>query len=324
MPWPFTHRRLATCVVVLLAVGVFIKQGGAERDGHYGASQQGHTNNWAVLVDTSRFWFNYRHPANTLAVYRSVKRMGIPDSNIILMLADDMACNPRNVFPGRVFASDAHKIDLYGTDVEVDYRGYEVTVENFLRVLTGRHDGDTPRSKRLLSDTNSNIFIYMSGHGGDEFIKFQDSEELSALDISEALSHMYQQKRYNEIFFMVDTCQAATLHRRITSPNVLAVGGSLLGENAYSYRVDSEIGLSLSDRFTYYTLDFFERQSKEKSGTIAHLNSSYQFSQIQSHPGWRTDLFDRPLDQVPLTDFFGFATHVQLTHIPKDFLVDLD
>ncbi|KAJ2631773.1 glycosylphosphatidylinositol anchor biosynthesis, partial [Coemansia sp. RSA 1287] len=59
-----------------------------------------HTNNWAVLVCTSRFWFNYRHIANTMSMYRTVKRMGIPDSHIILMLADDVACNPRNCYPG--------------------------------------------------------------------------------------------------------------------------------------------------------------------------------------------------------------------------------
>ena len=34
------------------------------------AGFHGHTNNWAVLVDTSRFWFNYRHVANVLSVYR--------------------------------------------------------------------------------------------------------------------------------------------------------------------------------------------------------------------------------------------------------------
>lgn len=62
-----------------------------------------HTNNWAVLVScdeslplsssraltrvttqysqvcASRYWFNYRHVANTLSIYRSVKRLGIPD-----------------------------------------------------------------------------------------------------------------------------------------------------------------------------------------------------------------------------------------------------
>jgi glycosylphosphatidylinositol transamidase (GPIT) subunit GPI8 len=42
-------------------------------------TESNHTNNWAVIVDTSRFWFNYRHAANVLSIYRSVKRLGIPD-----------------------------------------------------------------------------------------------------------------------------------------------------------------------------------------------------------------------------------------------------
>ena len=110
-----------------------------------------HTDNWAVLVCTSRFWFNYRHISNTLAIYRSVKRLGMPDSHIILMLADDMACNPRNSEPGTVYTDDrrGELADLYGNDIEVDYKGYEVTVESFTRVLTGRHPEGTPPSKRL-------------------------------------------------------------------------------------------------------------------------------------------------------------------------------
>lgn len=87
--------------------------------------------------------------ANALGMYRTVKRLGIPDSNIILMLSDDAACNTRNKFPGCVFSSAGgasrrtgngggqDSLDLYGDNIEVDYRGYEVTVENFLRVLTG-------------------------------------------------------------------------------------------------------------------------------------------------------------------------------------------
>ena len=90
-------------------------------------SKSSHTNNWAVLVDTSRFWFNYRHVANVLSIYRSVKRLGIPDSQIILMIADDMACNPRNPRPATVFNNANENINVYGDDVEVDYRGYEVS-----------------------------------------------------------------------------------------------------------------------------------------------------------------------------------------------------
>lgn len=106
-----------------------------------------HTNNWAVLVSktfstqakvcTSRFWFNYRHIANVLSMYHTVKRFGIPDSQIIVMLADDVACNPRNKFPATVFNNRDQALNLYGESIEVDYRGYEVSVENFVRVLTG-------------------------------------------------------------------------------------------------------------------------------------------------------------------------------------------
>ncbi|KAL6177423.1 hypothetical protein ACLB2K_048949 [Fragaria x ananassa] len=125
--------------------------------------------------------------ANTLSLYRTVKRLGIPDERIILMLADDMACNARNKYPAQVFNNENHKLNLYGDNVEVDYRGYEVTVENFLRVLTGRHETAVPRSKRLLSDEGSHILLYMTGHGGDEFLKFQDSEELQSHDLADAV-----------------------------------------------------------------------------------------------------------------------------------------
>ena len=75
--------------------------------------------------------------SNALSMYRTIKRLGIPDSNIILMLADDVACNPRNKFPATVYANPGQLLDLYGDNIEVDYRGYEVTVENFIRVMTG-------------------------------------------------------------------------------------------------------------------------------------------------------------------------------------------
>lgn len=53
------------------------------------------------------------------------------------MLADDIACNKRNKYPATVFANPGRVLDLYGDNIEVDYRGYEVTVENFIRLLTG-------------------------------------------------------------------------------------------------------------------------------------------------------------------------------------------
>ncbi|KGU15064.1 GPI-anchor transamidase [Candida albicans P87] len=279
-----------------------------------------HSNNWAVLVSTSRFWFNYRHMANTLSLYRTVKRLGIPDSQIILMLSDDIACNPRNAFPGSVFNNMDEAIDLYGESIEVDYRGYEVTVENFMRLLTDKWDSDQPRSKRLLSDENSNIFIYLTGHGGNEFLKFQDAEEISAHDLADAFSQMYDQKRYNEIFFMIDTCQANTMYEKIHSPNILAVGSSEIEESSYSHHSDMDIGVAVIDRFTYYTLDFLEKIDRDSKETMDKLFAEYTFENVHSHPGIRTDLFKRNVSEVLLTDFFGNVQNVVVDDVNTELL----
>jgi len=152
-------------------------------------------------------------------ICRTLKRLGLGDDRIILMLSDAHGCDPRNPFPGQMFHSDDLKLNIYGDSIEVDYRGYEVTVENFIRVLTGtlfsanlycislrvnyfhlgRHDEAVPQRKRLMRDDGSNILIYMTGHGGDEFIKFQDAEEISSQDIADAIQQMYLKQRYTLI-----------------------------------------------------------------------------------------------------------------------------
>lgn len=264
-----------------------------------------HTNNWAVLVCTSRFWFNYRHMANTLSLYRTVKRLGIPDERIILMLSDDMACNGRNKYPAQVFNNENHRLNLYGDNVEVDYRGYEVSVENFLRVLTGRHEAAVPRSKRLLSDEGSHILLYMTGHGGDEFLKFQDSEELQSHDLADVVKQMKEKRRFKELLIMVDTCQAATLFNQLHSPGVLAIGSSKKGENSYSHHLDSDIGVSVVDRFTFYTLAFFEKLNMYDNASLSSLFNSFDPNALMSTAYYRTDLYQQKLEKVPVTNFFG-------------------
>lgn len=116
-----------------------------------GHSYMTNDNNWAVLVNTSAYWFNYRHSVNALGIYQKIRQLGIPDSHIILMLADDIACNPRNVLPGRVHSAEMQAADnvergdiknvenLFTEDVEVDFRGDEVNVDTFLRLMTSKH-----------------------------------------------------------------------------------------------------------------------------------------------------------------------------------------
>ncbi|KAG5980133.1 glycosylphosphatidylinositol anchor biosynthesis [Claviceps digitariae] len=285
-----------------------------------------HTSNWAVLVCTSRFWFNYRHLANVLSIYRTVKRLGIPDSQIILMLPDDMACNPRNAFPGTVFSNSDRAVDLYGDNIEVDYRGYEVTVENFIRLLTDRVGDEMPRSKRLLTDERSNILVYMTGHGGNEFLKFQDAEEIGSFDLADAFQQMWEKKRYHEILFMIDTCQANTMYSRLYSPNIIGTGSSELDQSSYSHHADNDVGVAVIDRYTYYNLEFLENQVKDLTSrkTLGELFDSYDYEKIHSHAGVRYDLFPGGATEARsrlITDFFG---NIQNVEVDRDASSSLD
>ncbi|RHY33881.1 hypothetical protein DYB32_003267 [Aphanomyces invadans] len=231
------------------------------------------------------------------------------------MLADQMPCNARNCFPGKVFDSNTHATNLYGDDVEVDYRGAEVTVANFIKVLTGRHEPGTPASRRLDSDEDSNIF--MTGHGGDGFLKFQDAEELSSHDIAQAVQEMHVKGRYNELFYMVDTCQAGSLATQLYSPNVVTIGSARTGENSYAYHTDFEVGLSLIDRFTYATLDYMQSMqvNRENTKTLGQLFGSYDPHMLYSTPDARTELLGRSINDVPITDFLGSVLQI---HVTKD------
>lgn len=247
---------------------------------------------------------------------RTVKRLGLSDDNIILMLADDTACDARNSMAATVFNHPNRRINLYGDKIEVDYRGYDVTVENFIRLLTGRHDPSVPRSKRLMSDSGSNILVFMTGHGGDQFIKFQDFEEISSGDLADAFGQMRIKNRYNEILFMVDTCQATTLYERVYSTNFLAIGSAKRGQNSLSLHADDLIGVSVIDRFTHATLEFFEQVQADSNATVFDLFTRYNPQMLGSQHDFRTDLFPRNLRQVYLTEFFGSETPIEVTSQP--------
>lgn len=258
-------------------------------------------------MSSSRYWYNYRHAANVLSIYRSIKRLGIDDSHIILMLADDMACDARNPWPGTIFNNAHHHLNVYGSDAEVDYRGEEVTVENFIRLLVGRHQEGTPRSKKLLTDEGSNILIYLTGHGGNGFLKFQDKGELTSIEVADAFEQMYQKKRYNEILFIVDTCQAESMSSELHSPNIIGMGSSKIGQDSLSHHGDSSIGVYVIDRFTYHVLNFIEKLSIDRAHntSLKELFRVCPESLCMSTVKIRLDLYGRDPAKVPLTDFFG-------------------
>lgn len=199
-------------------------------------------------------------------------------------------------------------------------QGEDVNKHTLMALLTDRHSPSTPISKRLNSDELSNVLIFISGHGGDEFMKFQDYEEISAHDVAHAIHEMHLKKRFNNMLFVVDTCQASTLGSLIATPNVISLSSSKKDENSYAYRSNTHLGLSVIDRFSFKLVDYIEQNRGQlEARSIGDLYRSLHPRFLQSTPVAEVSAGTATLiDMVPLKRFFGGVLSVQ--HLSIDSL----
>lgn len=80
---------------------------------------------WALLVAGSNEYYNYRHQADICHAYHVLRSHGIPESNIVVMMSDDIAHNEENPTPGIIINQPGGKDVYHG--VPKDYTGDEVS-----------------------------------------------------------------------------------------------------------------------------------------------------------------------------------------------------
>jgi legumain len=173
---------------------------------------------WAVIVAGSRGYSNYRHQADACHAYHVVRRHGIPAENVVLMMYDDVAGHKENPFPGKLFnkparnASNVDAGDVYSGCV-VDYRGEDVTPDNFVNVLLGNATG-VGGKKVLNSTVDDRVFINFVDHGSRGNVYFPHGEALSSSRLNKTLKKMHQKNMYKELVFYLE---GGCLHWRGTS-----------------------------------------------------------------------------------------------------------
>ncbi len=53
---------------------------------------------WSIVLNSSRFWLNYRHTTDAMAVYQILKAGGLSDSDVREILCGLLSLKPRNSF----------------------------------------------------------------------------------------------------------------------------------------------------------------------------------------------------------------------------------
>lgn len=204
-------------------------------------------NRWAVVIGTSDDWINYRHQADALAMYQLLKRHGYDDEHIILIIEDNIAYHPNNIYPGIVRVKPNGE-NLY-KDIHVDYQISNTTIDNLRDILMGESSSSCPQV--ISSTERDNITVFWCGHGYPNRLSWGSNNTIYGWQILDLLKELYFAKKYRKILFCMDACYSGGIAETCEGiPGVLFITAANANETSKADMKDSDMGIWLSNGFT--------------------------------------------------------------------------
>ena len=207
--------------------------------------------NYAVLVAASEGWKNYRHQADVLGFYHYLKGHGYDDDHIILIMADDIANNEKNLLQG-VVRREVSGNNLY-EDIQIDYKLGNLTLDDLKHILTSEPSEAYPIT--LGSSKSDNVLFFWSGHGTKNGWKWKETEDLNA-DFARG---MFFDMQFRKMFAIIETCYSGGVAQGCTGiPGLLMMTAANPYETSKADAFDSELQVYLSNTFTSSILSQLE------------------------------------------------------------------
>ena len=213
---------------------------------------------YAVLVQGSSEFMNYRHQADVLSVYQMLRRNGYPDDHIILITDQGIATNALNPEPGVIRTATGGNDLLGGTDglpaAIVDYNSADLNAADIADILAGR------QSERLHTvlpqDAGNNILLYWSGHGrstshggADEFV-WRDTRSGQGFTAA-LLKATAEQMTFRKLLVCAEPCYGEAVIRAVDGiGGVLAMSGASASEQSWADHWSNEANVWMCDHFS--------------------------------------------------------------------------
>ena len=221
-----------------------------------GISYPALTAQYAVLVQGSNGWNNYRHQADVLSVYQMLKTKGFDDDHIILIIDKALASDAMNPEPGIIRAEDGGKDLLAGSSM--DYDNADISPSDISNILLGVKTDKTPVV--LPKDAGQNVLLFWSGHGhnhannGADELAWRNADVgrgMTADLLRQTISLMHQQGHYRKMFVLTEPCfSEAVITPLVGIPGVLAMSSAGTFEQSFADNWSTELGVWRCDRFS--------------------------------------------------------------------------
>ena len=237
----------------------FMEQASAGTDQHF--SYPARTGQYAVLVQGSDGFINYRHQADVLNIYQALRRGGYPDDHIILILDKSIASHRANPEPGVIRTAPDGPDLLSGSSVGsgisaaiVDYDSRDLSASDIADILAGRASSRLPVV--LPQDAGNNVLFYWSGHGrsqsqggADEFV-WRDNYAGQGFTAS-MLRETAEQMLFRKLLIAAEPCYGERVIRAVEGlTGVLAMSGASAAEQSWADHWNNDARIWMCNRFS--------------------------------------------------------------------------
>ena len=262
---------------------------------------------YAVLVQGSSGWNDYRHEADVLSIYQMLKANGYPDDHIILISADYCANAPENKDKGAVRTDPDGKNLREGA--VIDYLNADLTPQDICNILKGVKTDRTPVV--LPADSCQNVLLFWSGHGHSSvmngvnemaWLNNPTGQGMTADMLAGTLQDMANNKQYRQMLLCLEPCYSANMGKELESiPGVLAICSSGVFEQSFADSWSNELGVWMCDRFSRNLIGY---ATEWPNGTYRDLYLYCSQRTLGSHVGIYNYTFFGNLYTTGPKDFF--------------------
>ncbi|GFQ71515.1 legumain, partial [Trichonephila clavata] len=257
---------------------------------------------WAVLVAGSSSWGNYRHQADICHSYQILKKHGIPDERIIVMMTDDIATSIENPTFG-IIINHPNGNDVY-KGVPKDYTREAVTPKNFMAILKGDEKtlAGVGSGKVLKSGPNDHVFVYFADHGAKGLIAFPE-DELSAKDLNQTINYMYENNMYGKMVIYIEACESGSMFENIlpNNINVYATTAANSEESSYACYFDDQRNTYLGDSYSVHWMEDSDREVL----TTETLQKQFKIVKKETTESHVQEFGDMSIAQLHVSEFQG-------------------
>lgn len=178
-----------------------------------------------------------------LSESRNVSLITSDDDHIILIIADNIAYDSRNIYPGVVRVRPNGE-NVYEGAV-VDYKIGDIKITDLKAIMTGQKSEKHPEV--ITPNKHDNVVVFWCGHGAKNSLMWGSDDVVYGCQIADLIQSM----TYRKMLWSMDACYSGTIGEAcIGIPGLLVITSANAYEPSKADMKDPEMRIWLSNGFT--------------------------------------------------------------------------